>query len=114
MLSPLGASLSGLRASLEKLDASANNIANLSTDGFKKDQVLFSEGAGGGVVAEVTKSAEPGPFYQSPKGELVQASNVDLAEESAQQILARYTFSMNLATIKTTDEMEKSIIDLLA
>ncbi|MBI3802181.1 MAG: flagellar biosynthesis protein FlgC [Nitrospirae bacterium] len=114
MLSPLGASLSGLRASIEKIDASANNVANLSTDRFKKDSILLSEGAGGGVVVEVEKSTEPGPFYQSPKGELVQASNADLTEESTQQLLAKYAFSMNLATLKTTDEMENGIIDLLA
>lgn len=114
MLSPLGASLSGLRASLEKIDASANHVANLGTDGFKKDQVLLKEGVAGGVVVEIAKSTEPGPFYQSPRGELVEASNVDLAEEATQQILAKYAFSANLATIKTTDEMQKSVIDLLA
>lgn len=114
MLSPLGASLSGLRAGLDQLDASANNIANLSTDGFKKDSVLLSEGVGGGVVAAITKSMEPGPFYQSPKGDLTEASNVDLAQETSQLIVAKYAFSMNLAAIRTEDEMRKSVIDLLA
>jgi flagellar basal-body rod protein FlgC len=114
MLSPLGASLSGLRAGLEKLDASANNVANLSTDGFKKDLVLLSEGVAGGVVVEIGKSTKSGPFYQSPQGELIEASNTDLAEEAVEQILAKYTFSMNLAMVKTVDEMQKSVIDLIA
>lgn len=114
MLSPLGASLSGLRAGLEKLNASANNVANLSTDGFKKERVLLSEGVTGGVVVEIGKSTESGPFYHSPQGGLIEGSNVDLAEEAVEQILAKYTFSMNLATIKIADEMQKGVIDLLA
>lgn len=114
MLSPLGASLSGLRAGLEKLDASANNVANLSTDGFKKDLVLLNEGVAGGVVVEIGKSTESGPFSQSRPGEWVERSNADVAEETIDQILAKYTFSMNLASIKTTDEMQKGLIDLLA
>ncbi len=114
MLSPLGASSSGLSASLEKTNASANNIANLSTNGFKKDVVLTSEGVSGGVVVEVEKSTETGPFYQSTSGQWVEASNVDLAQETADQLLAKYAFSANLAAIKTTDEMQKSVIDLIA
>jgi len=114
MLSPLGASFSGLRADAEKLEASANNVANLSTDGFKRDRVLLSEGVAGGVVVQIAKSRESGPFYQSHQGELIEASNVDLAEEAVEQILAKYMFSMNLATIKTADEMRKGLIDLLA
>lgn len=114
MLSPLGASLSGLRAGLEKLEASANNVANLSTDGFKKDRVLLSERVTGGVVVEIGKSTESGPSYRSPQGEVIEASNVDLAEEAVEQILAKYTFSMSLAAFKTADEMQKGVIDLLA
>jgi flagellar basal-body rod protein FlgC len=114
MLSPLGASLSGLRAGLEKLEISANNVANLSTDGFKKDRVLLSEGVSGGVVVEIGKSTKSGPFYRSPQGELIETSNVDPAEEAVEQILAKYMFSMNVATIQTADEMQKGVIDLLA
>lgn len=114
MLSPLGASLSGLQAGLEKLDASANNVANLSTDGFKKERVLLSEGVTGGVVVEIGKSAESGPFYHAPQRGLIEGSNVDLAEEAVEQVLAKYTISMNLAAIKTADEMQKGVIDLLA
>lgn len=114
MLSPLGASLSGLRAGLEKLESSANNVANLSTAGFKKERILSSEGVTGGVVVEIGKSTKSGPFHQSLQGGLIEGSNVDLAEEAVEQILAKYTFSMNLAAIQTADEMQKGVIDLLA
>ena len=114
MLSPIHTALSGLRASTELVSASAHNIANSFTDGFKKDVVHLSEGAAGGVVADVEKSKEPGPLQYSHKGTLVERSNVDLAEETVNLIFARNSYAANAATIRAVDEMESTLLDILA
>ncbi len=114
MLSPITSSLSGISASVKKIEAVSNNTANFSTKGFKKDTVLQSEGGTGGVVVHIEKNLSPGPQLPEPDGSYVEGSNVDLAEESVNQILAKTEFKANLAALKAADEMEQSIIDLFA
>ncbi|MFQ5597339.1 MAG: flagellar basal body rod C-terminal domain-containing protein [Nitrospiria bacterium] len=114
MLSPMNTALSGLSGSLRRLEAAAHNTANLSTNGFKKDTVLQSEGASGGVVVHIEKGLGPGPQLPEPDGTFTEGSNVDLAEEAVNQVLAKTEFSAHLAILKTADEMEKSMIDLFA
>ncbi len=114
MLSPIHAAISGLRASTELVSASAHNIANRFTDGFKKDVVHLSEGAAGGVVVDVEKSNEPGPLHYSHEGTLVEGSNVDLAEETVNLIFARNSYTANVATIRAVNEMESTLLDILA
>ncbi len=114
MISETSSSLSGVSASVKRLEASANNIANLSTDGFKKDTVIQSEGKSGGVVVHIEKSLTPGPQLPGPDGESVEGSNVDLAEEVTNQIRAEIDLKANLEVLETADEMEESIIDLYA
>lgn len=114
MISAIPSSLSGIAASLKRVDTSAHNTANLSTNGFKKDTVLQSEGGTGGVVVHIGKSITPGPRFPSPDGTLVEGSNVALAEEAVHQILAEAEMRANLATLNTALEMNKSIIDLFA
>lgn len=114
MISAMDNSLSGISASVKKIEASAHNTANLSTSGFKKDTVLQSEGETGGVVVHIEKGLTPGPQLPEPDGSFVEGSNVELAEEGVNQILAKTELKANLAILKTADEMEQSIIDLFA
>jgi len=114
MLSTLHTAISGLRASMDLVRASAHNRANSLTDGFKKEVVHLSEGATGGVVVDIEKSSEPGPIHYSPEGTPIEGSNVDLADETVNLILAENLFAANIAAIKTANEIEGTLLDLLA
>ena len=53
--------LSGMRTSARKLQASANNLANLQTPGFKKSRAEISNTPSGGAqVSAVTRISTPG------------------------------------------------------
>ncbi len=53
--------LSGMRTSAQKLQTSANNLANLQTPGFKKSRTEISDVASGGAqVSAVTRISTPG------------------------------------------------------
>ena len=42
-----------------------------------------------------------------------ESSNVDLSREMVDLILNKHNFNANIKTIKTTDEIQKSIIDII-
>ncbi len=113
MVSAIHGSLSGIDASLRRIETTAHNTANLSTSGFKNDTVHQSEGRTGGVVVHIEKSLTPGPQLPSPDGTIVEGSNVDLAEEVSNQIIAKAALDANLAALTSVLEAEKSIIDII-
>ncbi|MFO0793385.1 MAG: flagellar basal body rod C-terminal domain-containing protein [Candidatus Brocadiaceae bacterium] len=60
------------------------------------------------------ESTEPGSLYQNADGIVVEASNVDFLEEIAGQISAKHLFSANVATLKTSEETQKGLLDIMA
>jgi len=63
MLDSLFSSLSGLHTAGRKLQASANNLANIQTPGFKSSRVNIVDNASGGArVAGTQRSALQGPL----------------------------------------------------
>ncbi len=114
MISAFSSSLSGMRAAFQMLDVSANNTANINTDGFKRQRLNLSEAASGGVTTAVETTTDPGAPYLSWDGTVVEGSNVDIAEEAVNQIIARRYLSANIAALKTADEMYESILDIIA
>ncbi len=113
MIHPIGISTSGIFSSFRLLDATANNIANSNTDGYKRTSVSFNEGANGGVYATTSKVTSPGPAYNM-NGVIYEASNVDIATEAVSLMTARHMLSLNLAALRTADEMTESILDTFA
>lgn len=91
--------LSGLNAAQTRMAASANNIANLNTPGFRRDQVLAQPQAGGGVAVSVQKADQPGD---------------DLTRDVVEQMKATYEFKANLQVIRTERDMTGSLLDTLA
>lgn len=115
MVSAVQAALSGLQAYQTRLANTANNVANVNTDGFKKSRVLLAEQLPQGVAASVERVETPGAQVQqqTPEGyDFVELSNVDLGEEMTEQMISRHAFSANLKTLQTADEMTRSIIDI--
>lgn len=121
MIGAISNALSGLLAAGKKVEASASNIANVSTvgslDPTSPDQpynalttIQTAQESGGVTATNIPK--EPGivnayapdsPFANS-KG-LVGAPNVDLAAEAVNLKLAEISYKANLATLKTAGEM---------
>lgn len=107
-------SVYGIQAAFSVLSVSAHNTANINTDGFKKQRTSLSEGHTGGITLKREESTESGPLYQNADGTMVEASNVDFSEEIIKQISAKHLFSANVAALKTSHEVQKSLLNILA
>jgi len=111
----LNAALSALDAYGRKVDVTANNIANLNTDGFKKSRGLLQEAGSSGVIVSLSKVNTPGAPILSADGtgEVRESSNVDPAEEIVNLLTAKHGFEANLKTLKVEDEMLGSLFDIV-
>ncbi len=114
MISALSSSISGMKAAFKMLDVSAHNTANLNTNGFKGQRVNLTENAVGGVSSTVETSTNPGPLYLAGNGTVTEGSNTDLATEIVNRMLATHYLSANIATLKTIDEMQNTLLDIIA
>lgn len=116
MIYPIGSALSALNAFRKQLDVTANNVANIKTDDFKKSRVTMQEGPHGGVQAEVQQIDTPGypkEIYRDDQVVEVESSNVDLVEEIADMLTATSGFSANLKTVSTQNQVLGSLLDIL-
>ncbi|MGD2150040.1 MAG: flagellar basal body rod C-terminal domain-containing protein [Desulfobacterales bacterium] len=116
MISSARNTLSALNAFGKKMNVIANNVANVETEEFKKSRATLVEGPENSVKVEVTQSEDPGPtVVEETDGQIEekQMSNVDLTEEIPQSMIAQRGYEANLATLRTYDEMIKSILDIV-
>ena len=113
-MSAFNTSLSAIYASFELMNVSAHNTANVNTDGFQKINATLNEGKNGGVVVKIGDNEQTGPAYQVQTTGEDQPSNTDYVEEVANQITAEHMLKANIEMIKTLDEMEESLLDILA
>lgn len=131
MIPGINTALSGLTASSRRLAVSADNIANMQSTLSRRDGVTVSEPyapqqvvqtslSTGGVRADL-QPVDPAsvPVYDpsnpaSDAGGMVQYPNVNLEEEIANQIVAKYDYMGNLKTLKTADEMMKSLLNIVS
>ena len=117
MISGLSSTLSALQAHDRKMAVNANNIANVNTNGFKRDRAVLAEGRPGDV--RVTLHTDTSPAPQDPlapdaPGVAKELSNVDLADEITGMIPTEIGYKANLKTIRTRDEMIGTLLDTLA
>jgi len=99
MASISSVALSGMRAAQVALDTSAHNVANVSTPQFRRQAVIQSEQAGGGVSTTLGKATAEGSALET-----------DLVA----QLQAKNAFLMNLAVFKTSDKMAGALLDTKA
>lgn len=90
-------SLSGMNAAQTALGASAHNLANLSTTGFRRQQITQSAAADGGVTTSLRQASHEGN---------------DLAGDLVGQLVAKNQFLANLAVFKAGDQMMGSLLDV--
>ena len=112
----VNSSLSALGAFGKKMGVTANNIANVETDNFKKSRALLKEGANSDVVVEISQVDTPASrimIYDSDgKMREIEMSNTDIAEELVESISTQRGYEANVATIKTLDQILGNIIDI--
>lgn len=114
MISPLDSGISAISAFSLKMNVTADNIANVNTDEYKKDRTIFKQGSAGGVEAIVEPVDTPGypkQISESGLSKTVEASNVDLTESLTDSISTRTGYDANLKTIQTYDEMLGSLLN---
>lgn len=140
MLTPaLSNALSGLNAQKLRLNATASNVANVSSGGavpgsaeaaagattvYRPLQVNITsqtlpDGQGAGVSANVTEiengfslSYDPAGVGANAEG-FVAVPNVDLAQEAVNLIETKALFKANAAVIRTQEEMLGNLLDTL-
>lgn len=108
--------LSGLQAFSKQISVSANNVANVLSDDFKKSRAINTEGENGQVESTITKINTPGPLVEDPlstTGELKELSNTDIAEEMTNQIMAQHGFDANAKVISAYDETIGTLLDIM-
>lgn len=91
--------LSGMQAAQAGLRTSAHNVANLGTDGFRRQRLQQQPLAGGGVTTEVVRDPVQGP---------------DLVRDVVDQLQAKNAFLANLAVFKTADRLAGALLDTRA
>jgi flagellar hook protein FlgE len=112
----VSSSLSAMAAFQKKMDVTADNIANVLTDGFKKSRVTMQEASPNGVKAVVDRVETPGvPKTTELNGGTaeVESSNVDLAGELTDMIPTQADWRANLNTLKVQNDMLGSVLDIL-
>ncbi|MGA0609433.1 flagellar basal body rod protein [Caldimonas sp. KR1-144] len=99
MQSVLAIARTGMSAAQSSLGSSAHNIANLGTNGFRREQVLQVEQAEGGVATSRYQASQPGN---------------ELERDVVGQLAAKNAFLANLAVFRTADAMAGSLLSIRA
>jgi flagellar hook protein FlgE len=100
---------SGLRVETRRLEQSAQNVANVNTDGYEAHRVESHSRAQGGVDAAVySRHGLPAPARD---GAAPVQSTTDLAEEQVTQLSSLRSFQANLAVLRTADAMLGELVD---
>ena len=117
MVNNLDTSLNAIQSHFTRLQTSANNIANLNTDGYKGKRAIINEGPTGATTTTITTDPSPGPSRMelNREGDMVEIemSNVDLATEIVKSMESSQAIKANLKAAKTADELLGEIIDTL-
>jgi len=116
MIQGIAASMNAIQAVAERFNRTGRNIANLNTDGYKSDRVVFDEGPKPGTVqANVSVDLSPGSVRaeETENGlEMVEMSNVDLGKEMVNMMIDKRAIKANLAALKTADKVLGTVIDI--
>ena len=103
--------LSALSALGTAQAVSANNVANVNTDGFKASSVNLESGPDGqGVrVGAINESTNAGPVIGD-----VEHSNTDLGTEMVDMMTTSRAFSANVAAVRVSEEMTGHLLNMIA
>jgi flagellar hook protein FlgE len=108
--------LSALQAFGRKFQVTANNIANVNTDGFKKSRAELKDNHPAGVEAVISRIDTPGFLRPAEDGspEMRESSNVELEEELVGLVLTKRDYQANINALKREEETIGTVLDLIA
>ena len=95
MTSISATALSGLDAARTRVAVSANNVANVASEGFTAQRVELSTRQGGGVSTSIRDTGQ----------------GVSLVAEAVEQRAAVYAFKAGVAVVKADNAMLGSLFD---
>lgn len=111
---PVSNNVTAARISTTSLQASANNLANLNTEGFQAKQITQSTGPGGeGLQAHVSPTTAPAPVIFRD-GQLRAQSNTEVTREAVTHMTAAAAFKANLGVMQVQDSLTEAILDVVA
>lgn len=134
-MSAITSALSGMQASMARINASASNVANADSVGAVSAiagarpapadapyqpvavQQTAQEAGGVSVTYAPRQPAfvarfDPSSSHADASG-MVAAPNVDLVDERVEQLAAQQAYQANLAVLHTANELQKKITDML-
>jgi len=89
---------SALQAFATSQQVTANNVANLNSDGFTASRTTFQDNRSSGVSASVSGTED----------------TVDVSREATNMISNSKGFSANLKVLRTADEMTRELLNIKA
>ena len=116
MIPSVNSTISALQAYKTRLGVTADNVANVNTDEFKKSRASLKEGAHGDVQVEINRIDTPGPRYQEFEGDQLverEGSNVNLEEEIPSMMVTQRSYEANLKVMQTQDQMLGTLLDTI-
>lgn len=116
MISSVNSTLSALQAFKTKMGVTADNIANVNTDDFKKSRANLEEGTNGEVRVDIRRVDTPGhPIQEFVDDQLVEkeTSNVELEEEIPDMMVTQRTYEANLKVLQSRDRMLGTVLDIM-
>jgi flagellar basal-body rod protein FlgC len=131
MVSAIGSALSGLAAATQRINVSANNIANSESTLTIKDGVTLKEPyvpqklvqlsqAEGGVTTDVQPVSPATVQRFDPNNAATDANgitaypNVDTAQQLVETQLSLYNAQANINVLKVQDKLFKSVINIIS
>lgn len=114
MIIGMSASLAGLFAFGAKAAVAANNVANLTTDGYKRTEATISGDSQGEPEVILRKVETPGAVVQYAEETPRELSNVDPGQEMIQLVTAQRGYEANLKFLDAQGDMVKATLDILA
>ena len=115
MIPSVNSAISALQAYKTKLGVTAENIANVNTDEFKKSRATLKEGINGGVQVDIKRVNTAGRPYQKREGDQLiekEGSNVNLEEEVPEMMVIQRTYEANLKVLQTQNDMLGTLLDI--
>jgi flagellar hook protein FlgE len=100
----ISSNMSSISSHQTMMNTSANNVANVNTDGFVPKSTVISNPDNTSVRANVRTSDDNGSAR----------SQTDVAKELTDQIVAQDATALNISAIKTQDQMLGSLLDIKA
>jgi len=99
-MTPLSSiALSGMNAAQQQLHASANNVANANTPGYRRQEAVQKARPEGGVTTEIQRG---------------NAERAALEADLVAQLQAKNAYLANMSVFRTADRMAGALLDKMA